>query len=79
MRVFTAAALIVMIVVAAIVGSYVLGLRALDSSQHNWCSALVILTERPVAYPAHAAKNPSRVAAYQFYESLIRLERKFGC
>lgn len=65
--------------VVSIAGSYALALHAVSSSQHNWCAALDVLTAKPVPEPADPAANPSRVATYQFYESLKRLETQFGC
>lgn len=52
---------------------------AVGQSQHQWCQALKILTARPVPYPKDARANPSRLATYRFYVSLVDLEHHFGC
>lgn len=79
MKVFAASAVIVAAFAGAIGGSYALGIHALDTSQHQWCSTLTLLTEHPVAKPADPQANPSRVNAYEFYTGLVTLRREFGC
>jgi hypothetical protein len=79
MRVAAASALIVLWLLAAVGGSYWLGLQAIGQSQHNWCGALTLLTKQPVPRPSDPAANPSRENTYLFYVHLKQLERKFGC
>lgn len=43
------------------------------------CTALRDLTAKPVPYPANPAKNPSRVATYNFYIALKQWEHQDGC
>jgi hypothetical protein len=80
----------VLLFIGAIVISFVLVIAgvgyAIYHSQHElstnnqqWCTALRILTKTPVAYPADAKANPSRVFAYDLYESFESIEGKFGC
>jgi hypothetical protein len=63
----------------ALAGAYGLSVFAVGESQHNWCSALTILTRNPVNKPADPAGNPSRENYYKFYLSLLTLERHFDC
>lgn len=78
-RITLAVAAIVGLLAAAIIGAYALGLHAIDTSQHHWCTTLALLTEKPVPQPADPAANPSREDAYLFYVHLKELERDFGC
>lgn len=79
MRVAVASALIVLMLVAAVGGSYFLGLHAISQSQHKWCTTLALLTEQQVPRPADPKANPSRENAWLFYVHLKELERGFGC
>lgn len=79
MRVFVASIVAVLIVLAAIAGSYFLGLHALGHSQAQWCQTLELLTKHPVPKPADPAANPSRETTYQFYQGLVTLKHSFGC
>lgn len=56
---------------AAIGGSYALALQAVQTSQHNWCSSLLLLTHKPVPRTAGAE--------YQLYVNLLTLENRFDC
>jgi hypothetical protein len=79
MKVFSAVVLIVVVFVASIAGSYVLGLRALHQSQGQWCTTLALLTRQSVPRPADPKADPSRERGYLFYAHLKDLEREFGC
>jgi hypothetical protein len=63
----------------AVGGAYVLGLHAIHTSDHRWCTTLSLLTQQPIPRPANASKNPSRENAYLFYTHLKTLEGQFGC
>lgn len=56
-----------------------IGLHAVSTSQHRWCSTLELLTKHPVSKPSDPKANPSRENAYIFYSNLKILERQFGC
>lgn len=75
----TAIVVVVTGIVAALSGAYGLSVYAVGQSQHNWCSALIILTRNPVPKPANPTANPSRETTYQFYLSLLELEQHFNC
>ena len=79
MRVLAASVVIVVVFIASIAGSYLLGLHALHQSQGQWCTTLTLLTSRPVPKPTDPAANPSRENAWLFYQHLRDLERAFGC
>jgi hypothetical protein len=64
------AALAVVLLFAAIAGSYALSLRALNQSQHKWCDSLTLLT---------ADAHPTTENGQVFYDKLRALERQFGC
>jgi hypothetical protein len=70
---------IFLLFVGAFFGSYALSISALNTSQHDWCSSLSILTGHAVPKPANPAANPSRVQSYQFYVNLKTLERRYHC
>lgn len=78
-RVMAACALMIVMLLAAIGGSYLLALHALDQSDAQWCTTLSMLTTPAVPKPADPAANPSRVRSYEFYTSLVQLEHRFGC
>lgn len=79
MKIALAVTVLMVLLGAAIGGSYLLSLHALDQSQSHWCKTLTLLTERAVPQPANPAANPSREDAWLFYEHLKELESDFGC
>ena len=79
MKVIAACALMIAMLLAAVGGSYLLALHALDRSDAQWCTTLSMLTTPAVARPADPAANPSRVRSYEFYVNLRQLEHRFGC
>jgi hypothetical protein len=79
-KAIAAALLAVLLLLAAIGGSYALGAHALRQSQHQWCAALHTLTLHPVPRPADPAANPSRVQSWEFFDvELPALKHNFGC
>lgn len=79
LRIIAVVVLCMLLLFGSIGGSAAVALYAFHQSQHNWCTALTILTRHPEPAPADPARNPSRVATYQFYVSLKGLEHHFGC
>lgn len=79
MRFFVAALFVVLVFAASILGSYWLGVHALDHSQAQWCDVLRLLTSHKVPRPRNPAANPSRENSYLFYADLVRLRGNFGC
>jgi K+-transporting ATPase A subunit len=75
-RVFIAAMLAVLILITAIVGSYV---YAVYQSERSLCPVMAIITERPVPKPADPARNPSRVQNYRLYLAFRQAERAYHC
>jgi hypothetical protein len=55
------------------------GNTEISANNQQWCTALRVLTKTPVAPPVDPARNPSRVFAYNLYESFMSIEKKFGC
>lgn len=47
-------------------------------AQHG-CSALELLSSKPVPKPADPAANPSRETTYEFYEAIVHWEQLDGC
>lgn len=78
-KVWIAAFTVVGLVVAAIVGAWVIAVNTANSSNHKWCTTLELLTSHQVHKPADPKANPSREGAYQFYVNLKKLERQFNC
>lgn len=74
-----ALATIVILFAGGVLLSAYLSSRAIDTSQHQWCSALELLTKTPVPKPGDPKANPSRENAYLFYSHLRALEREFKC
>lgn len=48
-------------------------------SQHQWCTTLTLITQRPVRKPAHPAQNESREQSWLLYQDFLRLKSEFGC
>lgn len=74
-----AATVLVCILVIAVGGCLVLASRAVSANDRDWCDTLTLITAHPVAKPANAAANPSRVGQYQLYLDFVKLRREFGC
>lgn len=70
MKLALAVGTLLAMLIFAIAGSYWLSLTAIQRSQHQWCSTLVLITAN--AHPT----NPNGV---QFYRKLHELEHQFGC
>lgn len=49
------------------------------ASDRKWCTAMTLLTARPVPKPADPKANPSRQASWQFYQTFLDLRRNLGC
>lgn len=49
------------------------------NDDHQWCSALDVLTAHKLPYPADPKANPSRVESYQLQQDFLRIGRRFGC
>jgi hypothetical protein len=77
LKIVIASVVVVLGLVGAFAGSYILAIHALSQSDHNWCQALSLLTSHPVPKPAPG--NPSRLENYEFYLDLVSLEHRFGC
>jgi hypothetical protein len=78
-KVFIASALVVVMVVLSILGSYALALRALGRSQDQMCTVLELLTRHPVPRPADPKANPSREQDYVFYVTFRQVENNYRC
>jgi hypothetical protein len=78
-KVGISAILIVIGVAVAVGGSYLLGLHALTQSQHALCPIVRLVTAKPIPRPTDPAKNPSRVANYEFYEDFAQVRQQYGC
>jgi hypothetical protein len=79
MKVILAVAVMVLGLLCAMGGSYWLSVSALNRSQQNWCASLALLTANPVPRPADPKANPSREQSWEFYQSLVQLQHRFGC
>ena len=73
----------VILIAFSLVLTIVLGVAyttySLQTSNHNWCSTLTLLTKQPVPKPTNPAQNPSREQAYIFYTDFVALKGKLGC
>ena len=73
-------AVILVLIVAVLTGaSLVQNARTITNDDHKWCSAMTLLTERPVPKPADPAANPSREQTYRFYMTFVELKHSLGC
>ena len=62
----------------AIAGSYALSLRAIASSQHQWCTTIELLTSN--GPPRREGTSPVTYRrGLVFYRHMKELERRFGC
>lgn len=75
----SAICLILILVVAGSWTAVALGQQAVNASNHRWCTALELITSKPVPKPPDPVKNPSREQNYQAYAAYVQLRREFGC
>lgn len=74
-----AVAVLFMMLLAAVGGSYGLSEWAVSRNDRQWCETLRLLTSQPVTPPSDPAQNPSRVASYKLYEDFVHVKAEFGC
>lgn len=79
MKVFIAAVLALLILLATIGASVYLSGRALDQSEQALCPIVRLVLQHPVPYPKDAEASPSRLAAWQSYEDFLTIDRKYHC
>jgi hypothetical protein len=70
---------LVVIVVAAIAGAYLLTAWQINRADQQWCNVINLLISHPVPKPADPAANPSRVQTYELYEDFVTVQHQFRC
>jgi hypothetical protein len=78
-RIIAAVAALFLVLGAGVVINLAITQWEVRHSQQQWCSALDLLTARPIPSPSDPKANPSRENAYLYYKTFVDIHHRFGC